>query len=184
MVRKGEKMSPEHLAKMMAARKVSQDKRKAAGEPLRRKKVAASAASASASSASADLALPPAATKPILKEVIVQPKVRGKKILKNPEDAPVAVKKGVKASGETKKQEAGDFVKNTNTGMSAVVSNQMAGQKKELKKALKTASEMPKLSDTGAPQDKTIAGLKTNDPAAVEGRAPFSIQALRNKLLA
>lgn len=180
MVRKGEKMSPEHLAKMMAARKVSQDKRKAAGEPLRRKKVKALVAA----STEADLALPPAATKPLLKEVIVQPKVRGKKILKNPEDAPVAVKKGVKASGETKKQEAADFVKNTNTGMSAVVSNQLSGQKKELKKALKTASEMPKLSDTAAPQDKTIAGLKTNDPAAVEGRAPFSIQALRNKLLA
>jgi hypothetical protein len=91
--------------------------------------------------------------------------------------------KGVGTSGLTNKEEAGEFMKNKNTGMSAVVSAQSAEQVKEIKKALKQAKATPKIVKVREGEDETIDNMKTDDAPAIEARAPFSIQALRNKLL-
>jgi len=128
-----------------------------------------------------DAVLPPQVDTKIIdpqdKEGQKKPRVR------NAAKVPEAKKSGVQASGMTKKEEATDFIENKNTGMSAVVSAQTAEQKDALKKALKKAKATPKIVEVGEATDATIENMKTDDAPAIEGRAPFSIQALRNKLL-
>jgi len=103
-----------------------------------------------------------------------------KTVLENPESKPEAVKKGVQSSGETKKMEAQDFLATENTGNIAI-SNQLPGQKEEIKKQLK--KKLPKLAPVDAhPPTETVSNLKTDDPKAIEARAPFSFNALRRKL--
>jgi len=90
---------------------------------------------------------------------------------------------GITRAGKNVVAEVTSDLVNSNTGMSAVVSAQLADQKEELGKALKVAKKTPKVVLVGDGSDKTIDGLKSDDPKAIEGKAPFSIQALRNKLL-
>jgi hypothetical protein len=92
-------------------------------------------------------------------------------------------RKGIGRSGKTVAAEITSDIVNRNTGMSAAVSAQLAGQTEEIKGALKTAKKTPKVVLVGDGGEATIDGLKSDDPKAIEGKAPFSIQALRNKLL-
>jgi hypothetical protein len=92
-------------------------------------------------------------------------------------------RKGIGRSGKTVAAEATSDIVNRNTGMTAAVSAQLAGQTEEIKGALKAAKKTPKVVHVGDGGEATIDGLKTDDPKAIEGKAPFSIQALRNKLL-
>lgn len=109
---------------------------------------------------------------------------RSKKVI-NPSSKPEkTVKKGVSATGKTNAANAASEIVNENTGMSAVVSAQLPGQKEEIEMALKKNKKTPKdVVHVGDGSEKTIDGLKSDDPKAIEGKAPFSIQALRNKLL-
>jgi len=91
--------------------------------------------------------------------------------------------KGVTRSGRTKKEVAQDFIVNENTGPSQVVSAQLPDQKEQIAKELKVAKKTPKIVTVGQGEERTVEGLKTDDPAAVKGQAPFSIQSLRNRLL-
>jgi hypothetical protein len=102
------------------------------------------------------------------------------KVIPNPEDKPEVSRKGVESSGETKAMEAQNFLANQNTGNIAI-SAQLPGQKAEIKKSLKKAA--PKLAPVDPkPPQKTADNLKTDDPAAITARAPFSFNALRRKL--
>ena len=102
-----------------------------------------------------------------------------------PEAQPEKVSKGVSRTGKTVKANAQNFIQNENTGMTAVVSAQLAGQKQELEKALKVAKRTPKVVTVGSgDQEATIDGMKTDDPGAISAKEPFSITALRKKLLA
>jgi hypothetical protein len=154
MPKKGQTLSPEMKAKMSEGRKKASALRKAAPK-----------------------------TQMIANQIPnapVNPATVEKKVLENPEDKPEAVKKGVQSSGETKKMEAQDFLATENTGNIAI-SNQLPGQKDEIKKQLK--KKLPKLAPVDAkPPEKTVEGLKSNDPAAITARAPFSFNALRRKL--
>lgn len=112
---------------------------------------------------------------------------RGKKTkIVDPDDFPEQEsKKGLSRTGKTVKADAQNFIENKNTGIGAVVTAQLAGQKQEIEKALKQAKKTPKVVNVGSgDKEATIDGMKTDDPAAIEGNAPFSILALRKKLLA
>jgi hypothetical protein len=102
-----------------------------------------------------------------------------------PEAQPEKVsKKGLTRTGKTVKADTQNFIENKNTGVSAVVTAQLAGQKEEIVKALKVAKKTPKIVTVGSgDKEATIDAMKTDDPAAIEGKAPFSIQSLRNRLL-
>lgn len=110
----------------------------------------------------------------------VNPATVEKAVLEDPEDKPVVKRKGVESSGKTTKMEAQDFLANENTGNIAI-SAQLPGQKDEIKKVLKTKA--PKLAPVDPkPPTETVSNLKTDDPKAIEARAPFSFNALRRKL--
>ena len=153
-MKKGEKMSDEHKAKMKEGRKKASELRKTAPK-----------------------------TQIIANQVPnapVNPSTVEKKVLENPEDKPEAMKKGVESSGETATMEGQRFLATQNTGNIAI-SAQLPGQKEELKKALKKA--VPKLAPVEPkPPSKTADNLHTNDPKAITARAPFSMNALRMKL--
>jgi len=91
--------------------------------------------------------------------------------------------KGIETSGVTEKEEVVDFIANKNVGMSSAISAQSGVQKDELKKALKQAKATPKVVSVREGEEETIDNMTTDDKPAIEGRQPFSIQALRNKLL-
>jgi len=153
MPKKGEKLSDEHKAKMKAGAK------KARETGIRKTK-------------------PKTLIIPNQVPALPSNPANDEKVIKNPEDAPVAERKGVQSSGETKKMEAQDFIANRNVGPSAAITTQLPGQKEQIKKELKR--KLPKLSPVDPnPPEKTIKGLKTNDPKAVEAKAPFSFNALR-----
>lgn len=130
---------------------------------------------------SGDPVLPPAAkTKQIDNQGVAE---KSKKVI-NPESEPEkVVKKGVSRTGKTVKANTADFINNENTGVTAAVSAQLAGQKEEIVKALKKAKRTPKVVTVGEGQEETIDNMKTDDPKAITGAQPFSIQALRNRLL-
>lgn len=128
---------------------------------------------------------PPAqATKPIDPGSATQKEKRQKKKVENAAEIPVKESKGVSRTGKTHGANTQDFLENRNTGMSAVVSAQLPEQKAALEANLKANKRTTKIVSTNQEQEKTIDGMKTDDPAAISARAPFSIQALRNKLLA
>jgi len=92
-------------------------------------------------------------------------------------------RKGITRSGKTVGAEVTEDIVNRNTGPGGLINARLADQKEEIKAELKSAKKTPKVVLVGEGQEKTIDGLKSNDPDAIEGKAPFSIQALRNKLL-
>ena len=153
-MKKGEKMSDEHKAKMKEGRKKASELRKTAPK-----------------------------TQIIANQVPnapVNPSTVEKTVLKNPDDIPEATRKGVESSGQTKKMEAQDFLATENTGNIAI-SAQLPGQKAELKKMLKKT--LPKLAPVDPkPPQETADNLRTDDPKAITARAPFSFNALRRKL--
>jgi len=128
-----------------------------------------------------DSVLPPAAN---LKQIDNQGIAEKSKKVIDPESKPEKVQKsGVTRTGKTNKANAANFINNENTGMSAVVSAELADQKEEIGKALKRAKKTPKVVTVGEGQEETIDNMKTDDPKAISGAQPFSIQALRNRLL-
>jgi hypothetical protein len=92
-------------------------------------------------------------------------------------------RKGISRSGVTVSAEVTEDIVNRNTGPGGVSNARLADQKEELKGQLKSAKRTPKVVLVGEGQDKTIDGLKSDDPAGISGKAPFSITALRSKLL-
>ena len=109
--------------------------------------------------------------------------LKGKKVVKNAEEPEKKVKgKGVNRTGKSTAICNTEMLVNSNTGMSAEVSAQKPDQKekikKDLKKKVETTIEVEKATD------KTIQNMKTDDTEALDGgNIPFSITALRKKLL-
>ncbi len=96
---------------------------------------------------------------------------------------PVKKRRGVKSSGLTAGVETQEFLVNDNVMGGGAASAQMAGQKERLKKTLKAKPEEVKVVTVGEGEERTLEGMKTDDPKAVSGDKPFSFQALRNRLL-
>ncbi len=92
--------------------------------------------------------------------------------------------KAIQRDGLTKAAEEAEIMTNRNTGPGATVSAQLPGQKDMIKAELKEAKKQVKAKVQENPPEETIDNMKTDDPKAIEGKAPFSILALRKKLLA
>lgn len=127
--------------------------------------------------------LDPAATKS--KPIDVPNLPEPKKIVK-PDADPLAdapPKKGIASSGVPKKYESNEVAMNQETG-SQFISAQYPGQKESIEKALdKNKKDNKPLAPASQPDppSKTVRKVKKHVPdvKAVEGRAPFSISALR-----
>ena len=98
-------------------------------------------------------------------------------------EKPVKKRRGVRSSGLTAGAATAEFLANDNTMGGGAASAQLPGQKKRLKETLAKKEDEAKIVTVGEGEERTLEGMKTDDPAAVEGRAPFSFQALRNRLL-
>ena len=177
---------PEHAVKKRQSKKASGATSDllpgiATGKVSKKKAPTGAGGASEVTTREGDAVLPPAVDTKIIdpqdKEGQKKPRV------KNASKVPERKVKGVTSAGVTKKEETGDFIKNKNVGMTAVVSAQSAEQKKELKKALKQAKATPSIVTVREGTDETIENMKTDDAPAIEARAPFSIQALRNRLL-
>jgi len=194
MVKKGEKVSAEHLEKMRAGRAKKYSERAAVKEAAKlEKKLAAkkstkvvAAPKNSDPSVEIPTAVPGAATKPFVKEV-KQPKVRGNKIMENPKAAPEEKPTGKKVgrSGKSANLEYASDLVNTNVGNGALV--QTANQRREIAKDLAEkppAGVMEKVSGVQGTADKTTENLPVHDPKALDGgRKQFSFIALRRTLM-
>lgn len=102
---------------------------------------------------------------------------------KVPEAAP---KKGIASAGVPKQYISNEVVMNEETGHQ-VISPQFPGQKESIKKALEeNKKENKPLAPSAVPDppSKTVKKVKTHVPdvKAVEGRAPFSMSALKKML--
>ena len=131
--------------------------------------------------------LPPAqGTKPI--EAAGGSGSRAQEIEKKPEvkdaeAAPVKKRRGVRSSGLTAKAQTVEFLENDNVMGGGAASAQMPGQKKRIKQTLAKKKDEGKVVEVGEGEERTLEGMKTDDAPAIEGRQPFSFQALRNRLL-
>ena len=92
-------------------------------------------------------------------------------------------RKGISRSGKTVGAEVTEDIVNRNTGPGGLTNARLADQKEEVEGVLHAAKKTPKVVLVGDGSEKTIDGLKSNDPKAIEGKAPFSITALRTKLM-
>ena len=92
--------------------------------------------------------------------------------------------KAVQRDGMTKAAEEVEIMADRNTGPGATVSAQLPGQEAMIKAELKEAKKQVKTKVKENPPEPTIDGMKTDDPKAIAGSAPFSILSLRKKLLA
>ena len=134
-----------------------------------------------------DPVVPPAAgTKPL--EAGGGAGSRGQATMAKPEvenagAKPVKKRRGVKSDGLTAGAATTDFLANDNVMGGGAASAQMPGQKKRLKKTLEKKPEEAKVVTVGEGEERTLEGMKTDDKPAVSGQAPFSFQALRNRLL-
>lgn len=110
-----------------------------------------------------------------------------KDIVKDAEAIPEAKPtKGIASSGVPAKYIANEVVMNQETG-NQVIETMMPGQKDSIKKALaKNKKENKPLAPTAQPDppSKTVKSVKSHVPdvKATEGRAPFSMSALRRLL--
>jgi hypothetical protein len=106
-----------------------------------------------------------------------------KKIVKKVASKPMkAAKGGVRRDGKTKQEDLTDEVVNTNTGVSAVISSQNAGQKKQIEKALKKKG--PTMEVKADPAEQTIDHMnKDATGPAVDGDAQFNFTEFRKMLL-
>ena len=196
MVKKGEKLSAEHLEKMRAGRAKKYSERAAVKEAAKLEKKNAAKKSTKVVAApkndDKNVEIPTsvpgaAATRPFVKEV-KQPRVRGTKLLENPEAKPEEKPKGkrVGRSGKSAGLETAADLVNTHTGHGALT--QVAGQKEKIKKDLAAkppAGVMSEVSGTQGGCDETIKALPVHDPKALDGRTTqFSFVALRRTLFA
>jgi len=103
--------------------------------------------------------------------------------IKNAEAVPVKKRRGVKSDGLTAGASTQEFLVNENVMGGGAGSGQLPGQKKRLKQTLAKKEGEEKIVTVGEGEERTLEGMKTDDPKAVAGLAPFSFQALRNRLL-
>lgn len=93
-------------------------------------------------------------------------------------------RRGVKSSGLTQGVATQEFLVNDNVMGGGAASAQLPGQKERLKKTLKKQEGETSIVTVGSGDlEPTLDGMKTDDPKAISGKAPFSIQSLRNRLL-
>lgn len=109
-----------------------------------------------------------------------------KDIVKDAEAVPTAApRKGLSSTGKPTKVNVNNELVNEETGDS-MVSPAFAGQKENIKKALKADKKDAPLASSAVPDppSKTKRNVKSHVPdiKAVEGRAPFSFSALRKAL--
>lgn len=109
-----------------------------------------------------------------------------KDIVKDAEAVPAAApRKGLSSTGKPTKANVNDELVNEETGDS-MVSPAFAGQKENIKRALKADKKDVPLASSAvpAPPSKTVRNVKAHVPdmKAVEGRAPFSFSAIRKAL--
>ena len=104
-------------------------------------------------------------------------------VVKEEVKKPVVKRKGVKSSGLTAGAATQDFLMNDNDMGGGAASGQLPGQRQRLKKTLQKQEGEVSIVTVGNGEERTIEGMKTDDPRAVAGLAPFSFQALRNRLL-
>jgi len=109
-----------------------------------------------------------------------------KDIVKDAEAVPTAApRKGLSSTGKPTKANVNNELVNEETGDS-MVSPAFAGQKENIKKALKADKKDAPLASSAVPDppSKTKRNVKSHVPdiKAVEGRAPFSFSALRKAL--
>jgi hypothetical protein len=95
----------------------------------------------------------------------------------------VKKRKGVKSSGLTAGAETVKNLTDSNLMDGGSAAAQLPGQTKRIKKSLEKKEGEVKVVEVGNGEEKTLEGLKSDDPEAVSGRKPFSFQALRNQLL-
>ena len=112
---------------------------------------------------------------------IDQPMAMAEEAKKAKTKAPVRKRKGVQSDGKTAGAELKDQLQNEQQ-LDAAMSPDMPGQEERIKKELKRKPKA-KIVTVGEGEERTLEGMKTDDPKAIEGRAPFSFQALRNRLL-
>ena len=109
-----------------------------------------------------------------------------KDIVKDAEAIPEAApRKGLSSTGKPTKANVNDELVNEETGNS-IVSPAFAGQKENIKRALKADKKDVPLASSAVPDPpkKTVRSVKSHVPdmKAVEGRAPFSFSAIRKAL--
>jgi hypothetical protein len=109
-----------------------------------------------------------------------------KDIVKDAEAIPTAApRKGLSSTGKPTKVNVNNELVNEETGDS-MVSPAFAGQKENIKKALKADKKDAPLASSAVPDppSKTVRNVKSHVPdmKAVEGRAPFSFSAIRKAL--
>jgi len=92
-------------------------------------------------------------------------------------------KKGLTRTGKTTKVDTVEDLTNTNLGEGGALAPSYAGQKAGIKKQLEQNRKTARVVSVGNGEERTLEGMKTDDPMAIAGKAPFSFQALRNKLL-
>jgi len=108
-------------------------------------------------------------------------------IVNNAKELPEAKgDKGISRTGKPKAVNVNNEIVNNETG-SQVISAQFPGQKESIKKALEENKKQDKPLTPSAvpdPPSKTVKKVKAHVPdvKAVEGRAPFSMSALRKML--
>jgi hypothetical protein len=108
-------------------------------------------------------------------------------IVNNAKEVPEAKgDKGLSPTGKPKAVNVNNEIVNEETG-AQVISAQFPGQKESIKKALEENKKQDKPLAPSAvpdPPSKTVKKVKTHVPdvKAVEGRAPFSMSALRKML--
>ena len=109
-----------------------------------------------------------------------------KDIVKDAEAVPTAApRKGLSSTGKPTKANVNNELVNEETGDS-MVSPAFAGQKENIKRALKADKKDAPLASSAVPDppSKTERNVKSHEPdmKAVEGRAPFSFSAIKKAL--
>ena len=177
MPRKGEKLSSEHLAKMMAGRNAKKGGGHATAPGLPK--------DGAALTSGKRLTEPAEATKPMISQ---QPNLTKKKKANLVEVVPAVVrrKRGVQSSGVPASVQDATYIKDDYTGVSENVTFQLPGQAKAIQKAL--AVKVPKIvgqTFDPVPPTKTVDNIPSEDVKSlkVNKAAPFSMNALRQRLL-
>jgi hypothetical protein len=181
MPKKGEKLSAAHLAKMLAGRKAKKGGPQATAPKLATPGTNSGKGTKNVSSAGE-------ATKPLISQGQI-PNLTNKKLNNVVEDsAKVKVaprKRGVKAAGVPTSIQAQQVTVNSNTGPSALISNELPGQMEVIKKVLKR--DIPNIVGNtvdASPPQKTVDNIPSVDAKSLEGnKVPFSFNALRQKLM-
>jgi hypothetical protein len=113
-------------------------------------------------------------------------KSKRKKIVKDAEKEPVPKEeKGLSTTGKPAKINDNNLIVNEETG-NQVITTMMPGQKESIKKVLTKNKKLDPVAPVSnpTPSDKTVDNVKTHVPdvKAVQGRAPFSMSAVRKIL--